>query len=190
MTLSIGVGRLAATLREGEAMAVQALIWRWDAARQAADKSAEGFEFYGGVSRSVEKRSKVKSRIIASAIKDLMAQSESVLIMGHRASDLDALGSAVGMLRFAKLCGKPAAVVVNERQSLAANLIEEFRRAGCGDDFIEPDEAEKCIDKNTLLVIVDTHLKAILESPELYRAAKTVVVTTTTENVWATLTTV
>ena len=128
------------------------------------------------MSRSVEKRSKVKSRIIASAIKDLMAQSESVLIMGHRASDLDALGSAVGMLRFAKLCGKPAAVVVNERQSLAANLIEEFRRAGCGDDFIEPDEAEKCIDKNTLLVIVDTHLKAILESPELYRAAKTVVV--------------
>lgn len=68
--------------------------------------------------------------------------------------------------------GKPAAVVVNERQSLAANLIEEFRRAGCGDDFIEPDEAEKCIDKNTLLVIVDTHLKAILESPELYRAGK------------------
>jgi len=177
VTLSIGVGRLAATLREGEAMAVQALDMALGrGGDQAAVKSAEGFEFYGGVSRSVEKRSKVKSRIIASAIKDLMAQSESVLIMGHRASDLDALGSAVGMLRFAKLCGKPAAVVVNERQSLAANLIEEFRRAGCGDDFIEPDEAEKCIDKNTLLVIVDTHLKAILESPELYRAAKTVVV--------------
>ena len=177
VTLSIGVGRLAATLREGETMAVQALDMALGrGGDQAAVKSAEGFEFYGGVSRSVEKRSKVKSRIIASAIKDLMAQSESVLIMGHRASDLDALGSAVGMLRFAKLCGKPAAVVVNERQSLAANLIEEFRRAGCGDDFIEPDEAEKCIDKNTLLVIVDTHLKAILESPELYRAAKTVVV--------------
>ena len=88
-----------------------------------------------------------------------MAQSESVLIMGTARPIWIALGSAVGMLRFAKLCGKPAAVVVNERQSLAANLIEEFRRAGCGDDFIEPDEAEKCIDKNTLLVIVDTHLK-------------------------------
>lgn len=176
-TISIGVGRGAPNLVESERWARQALDMALGrGGDQAAVKSAEGFEFYGGVSRSVEKRSKVKSRIIASAIKDLMAQSESVLIMGHRASDLDALGSAVGMLRFAKLCGKPAAVVVNERQSLAANLIEEFRRAGCGDDFIEPDEAEKCIDKNTLLVIVDTHLKAILESPELYRAAKTVVV--------------
>ena len=176
-TLSIGVGRDAQSLLQAEKFASQALDMALGrGGDQAAVKSAEGFEFYGGVSRSVEKRSKVKSRIIASAIKDLMAQSESVLIMGHRASDLDALGSAVGMLRFAKLCGKPAAVVVNERQSLAANLIEEFRRAGCGDDFIEPDEAEKCIDKNTLLVIVDTHLKAILESPELYRAAKTVVV--------------
>ena len=177
LSLSIGIGRGAKTLREAQDMAVQALdMAQGRGGDQAAEMTPDGFTFYGGVSHGVEKRSKVKSRIIASAIKDLMAQSESVLIMGHRASDLDALGSAVGMLRFAKLCGKPAAVVVNERQSLAANLIEEFRRAGCGDDFIEPDEAEKCIDKNTLLVIVDTHLKAILESPELYRAAKTVVV--------------
>ena len=177
LSLSIGIGRGAKTLREAQDMAVQALdMAQGRGGDQAAEMTPDGFTFYGGVSHGVEKRSKVKSRIIASAIKDLMAQSESVLIMGHRASDLDALGSAVGMLRFAKLCGKPAAVVVNERQSLGANLIEEFRRAGCGDDFIEPDEAEKCIDKNTLLVIVDTHLKAILESPELYRAAKTVVV--------------
>lgn len=177
VTLSIGVGRLAPTLREGEAMAVQALDMALGrGGDQAAVKSAEGFAFYGGVSRSVEKRSKVKSRIIASAIRDLMAQSGSVLIMGHRASDLDALGAAVGMLRFAKLCGKPAAVVVNERQSLAANLVEEFRRAGCGEDFIEPDEAEKYIDPNTLLIIVDTHVKALLESQRLYEAAKSVVV--------------
>lgn len=71
VTLSIGVGRLAATLREGETMAVQALDMALGrGGDQAAVKSAEGFEFYGGVSRSVEKRSKVKSRIIASAIKD------------------------------------------------------------------------------------------------------------------------
>ncbi len=177
VTLSIGVGRLAQTLREGEAMAVQALDMALGrGGDQAAVKSAEGFAFYGGVSRSVEKRSKVKSRIIAAAIRDLMAQSGSVLIMGHRLSDLDALGSAVGMLRFAKLCGKPAAVVVNERQSLAANLIEEFRRAGFGEDFIDPEEAEKYMDPDTLLIIVDTHVKALLESQALYQAAKTVVV--------------
>ena len=177
VTFSIGVGRLAQTLREGEAMAMQALDMALGrGGDQAAVKSPEGFAFYGGVSRSVEKRSKVKSRIIASAIRDLMMQSGSVLIMGHRASDLDALGSAIGMLRFAKLCGKPAAVVVNERQSLAANLVEEFRRAGRGEDFIEPDEAEKYMDPDTLLIIVDTHVKALLESQALYQAAKTVVV--------------
>lgn len=178
VTLSIGVGRGAKTLREAEAMAVQALDMALGrGGDQAAVKNAqEGFAFYGGVSRSVEKRSKVRSRIIASAIRDLMAQCDRVLIMGHRASDLDALGAAVGMLRFASLCHKPAAIVVNEKQSLAANLVEEFRRAGRGEDFIAPEEAEKYMDKKTLLIIVDTHLKAILESPALYEAAKTVVV--------------
>lgn len=177
VTLSIGVGRLAPTLHEGELMARQALDMALGrGGDQAAVKSAEGFAFYGGVSRSVEKRSKVKSRIVAAAIRDLMAQCGSVLIMGHRASDLDALGSAIGMLRFAKICDKPAAVVVNEQQSLAANLIEEFRRAGFGGDFIPPDEAEKYMDPDTLVVIVDTHLKALLESAALYDAAQTVVV--------------
>ncbi len=177
VTLSIGVGRLAPTLREGEVMAMQALDMALGrGGDQAAVKSAEGFAFYGGVSRSVEKRSKVKSRIVAAAIRDLMAQCGSVLIMGHRASDLDALGSAIGMLRFAKICEKPAAVVVNSQQTLAGSLLDEFRRAGLGEDFIEPDEAEKYMDPNTLVVIVDTHLKVLLESAALYESAKTVVV--------------
>ncbi len=177
VTLSIGVGRLAPTLRDGEALARQALDMALGrGGDQAAVKSSEGFAFYGGVSRSVEKRSKVKSRIVAAAIRDLMAQSSSVLIMGHRASDLDALGAAIGMLRFARICEKPAAIVVNEKQSLASNLIVDFRRAGWGDYFIEPAEAEKYMDPNTLLVIVDTHLKVLLESVELYNAAQNVVV--------------
>lgn len=177
VTLSIGVGRLAPTLQEGYEMAVQALDMALGrGGDQAAVKSKEGFDFYGGVSRSVEKRSKVKSRIIAAALKDLIAQSSDVLIMGHKSSDLDAVGASIGMLRFCRICRKPACIVVNEERSLAANLIEEFRKAGRGTDFISPDDAVDAMDPNTLVIIVDTHVKYLLECAPLYERAKNVVV--------------
>ena len=102
VTLSIGVGRLAPTLQEGYEMAAQALDMALGrGGDQAAVKSKDGFDFYGGVSRSVEKRSKVKSRIIAAALKDLIAQSSDVMIMGHKASDLDAVG-ALSLIHISK----------------------------------------------------------------------------------------
>ena len=177
VTLSIGVGRLGKTLRESEQMAVQALDMALGrGGDQVAVKSEEGFEFYGGVSRSVEKRSKVRSRIIATALKDLIAQSDSVLIMGHKMTDLDAIGAAVGVLRICEICKKPAAIVVDDRATLAQPILREFAEAGRADDFIRPEEAQSSLTKKTLLVIVDTHLKQILESKSLYEAAKNVVV--------------
>ena len=177
VTLSIGVGRGGETLREGMDMAAQALDMALGrGGDQAAVKTEDGFAFYGGVSRSVEKRSKVKSRIIASALKDLIAQCEDVFIMGHKRSDLDCVGAAVGMLRFCKMCKKPASIVVNRRQSFAANLIREFEKAGFGDDFISPEQAENSITKDTLLIIVDVHMPQMLESTQLYEMAANVVV--------------
>lgn len=177
VTLSIGVGRGGETLCEGMDMAAQALDMALGrGGDQAAVKTEDGFAFYGGVSRSVEKRSKVKSRIIASALKDLIEQCEEVFIMGHKRSDLDCVGAAVGMLRFCKMCKKPASVVVNRRQSFAANLIREFEKAGFGDDFISPEQAENAITKDTLLIIVDVHMPQMLESNQLYEMAANVVV--------------
>lgn len=176
VTLSIGVGRNGSSLQQGETMALQALDMALGrGGDQAAVKSSNGFEFYGGVSRSVEKRSKVKSRIIAAAMADLMAQSDSVLIMGHKMSDLDSVGSAIGILRFCKMQGKPAAIVINKRQSLAQNLIEQYENAG-NDDFISPDKVIDGITDDTLLVVVDTHLKHIVESQQVYEKCKNVVV--------------
>lgn len=175
-TLSIGVGRGASTLAQAIDMAAQALDMALGrGGDQAAVRSEDGFEFYGGVSRSVEKRSKVKSRIISSALRDLMEQSENVLIMGHKNSDLDAVGAAVGIWRFAKLCQKPAAVVVDEEHTLAQKAIDELRRAG-EDVFLKPQEALDRVYAKTLLVIVDTHIPGLLESRQLYDAAHTVVV--------------
>ena len=100
---------------------------------QAAVRTPDGsFEFYGGVSRSVEKRTKVKSRIIASALSDIIRQSDSVLIMGHKMSDLDAIGAAIGVLRFCKILEKPAAIVVDEKHTLAGSLITRMRENGQG----------------------------------------------------------
>ena len=176
VTLSIGVGRLAGTLAEGEEMAAQALDMALGrGGDQAAVCTAEGFSFFGGVSRGVEKRSKVKSRIIAAALKDLMGQSTNVLVMGHKSSDLDSLGASIGMARFAKICHKPVAVVVDESRSLAQNLIEEMREAGEA-EFQTPAEAIGAVKDGTLVVIVDTHMPYLLESEDVYRSAANVVV--------------
>ena len=143
---------------------------------QAAVKTPEGFEFYGGVSRSVEKRSKVKNRIIAAALADLIRQSDSVVIMGHRMSDLDSLGAAIGVLRICKICDVPAVVAIRKEATLAGPLLDEFEKAGFGEDFMEPDQILETVTPDTLLVVVDTYLVHLLESREIYARCRNVAV--------------
>ena len=177
VTVSIGVGRGGESLAECHAMAKQSLDMALGrGGDQAAVKTKDGFEFYGGISRSVEKRSKVKSRIVAAALCDLIRQSDSVLIMGHRMSDLDAVGAAVGVLRICKICDKPAAIVVRRDATLAYPLIKTFEDAGLDEDFITPETALDGITKDTLLVVVDTYLIHLLESREVYERCNHVVV--------------
>ena len=87
-----------------------------------------------------EKRSHVRSRIISRALCDLIKRSDSVIIMGHRMSDLDAVGSAIGVLRICKMCGVPAVIAINSDATLAGPLLKAFLDAGCGRDFIPPDQ--------------------------------------------------
>lgn len=99
LTLSIGVGHGGATMQECQEMARESIdIALGRGGDQAAVKTVDGFEFFGGISHGVEKRSHVRSRIIANALADQIRQSDSVIIMGHRQSDLDAIGSAIGLL--------------------------------------------------------------------------------------------
>lgn len=175
ITLSIGVGK-GKTLREGEINARQALdmaVGR--GGDQAAILKNDGYEFFGGVSKGVEKRSKARTRIVASAIQKLMENSSNILIMGHRFSDLDSVGSAVGVLCAARAVNKEAKIVVNRRQSLAQALIDAVEK-NTGDVFCSPEDALKLLDKKTLLIIVDTHRCEVVESAELYKQAQTVVI--------------
>ena len=177
VTLSIGVGRLGDTFRECEEMAVQALDMALGrGGDQAAVKSKNGFEFYGGVSRSVEKRSKVKSRIIATALHDLIVQSDDVIIMGHKMSDLDSVGSAVGVWRICQMCHKPACIVVDEKRTLSEKLLAQFKDADHEGCLRTPDEMENQVSPRTLVIIVDTHMARMVESETIYKRAKNVVV--------------
>ena len=177
MTLSIGVGRGGQTLHQCQELAQQSLDMALGrGGDQAAVKTPDGFAFYGGVSRSVEKRSRVKSRIIATALTDMIHQADSVIIMGHRLSDLDSLGSAIGVLSICKSMNVPAVIAIRREATLAQSLLQAFDWAGRGEDFIAPQKALDYITPKTLLIVVDTHIKGLLESREIYEKCRQVVV--------------
>lgn len=176
-TLSIGVGHGGKNLQECHQMARESIdIALGRGGDQAAVKTVDGFEFYGGISHGVEKRSHVRSRIIANALCDLIKKSDSVIIMGHRMSDLDAVGSAIGVLRICKICGVPAVIAVNSDATLAGPLLKTFIDAGEGHNFIMPDQTLDVITPRTLLIVVDTYQKRLLESQKIYEKCKRVIV--------------
>ncbi len=177
MTLSIGVGRGAANFREGEQMARQALDMALGrGGDQAAIKTPNGFEFYGGVSKGVEKRTKVKTRIVATALAELIDACDNVVVMGHHFADLDCFGSAVGMARAVKIRGKDVVVAVDKERNLARPLYDRLIQNGFENMFLNPTEVLPLITEKTLLIVVDTHIRHFLESEEIYKACKNVVV--------------
>lgn len=177
-TLSIGVGRGAKDLTESESLARQALdMCLGRGGDQAAIKTQNGYEFYGGVSKGIEKRTKVKTRIIASALAELVESSQNVIIMGHRFADLDCMGAAAGMLRSVREMKKPSFICVDRDKNLCQPLLERMLAGSYKpEDFLSPAEAMSHISDKTLLIVVDTHIPGMLESEALYRACKTVVV--------------
>ena len=165
VTLSIGVGKGGADFAENDALSRQALDMALGrGGDQAVIKTIDGYEFFGGNSRSVEKRSKVRSRIVANALKDIVLQSDNVLVMGHKMSDLDSVGSAVGMAAIVKALERKVHIVIDENRTLANNLIDWVKQEeGHENLFITPERAQTMVDANTLLIIVDTHTAKMAE---------------------------
>ena len=181
VTLSIGVGMGSVDLSESELFAKQALeMAQGRGGDQVAVKREEGFEFFGGVSKGIEKHTKVKTRIVATALEELINSSSSVLIMGHRNGDMDSTGSGAGLCGAIRLLNPELYVrmVVDAEHNLAVPIIERLNENLTNQEpvFITPAEAMEQLSENTLLIIVDTHNKDILESPELYEAAKQIAV--------------
>lgn len=178
VTMSIGIGRTGKTLKESEQFARQALEMALGrGGDQAAVKTDNGFEFYGGVSKGVERHTKVKTRIIANSLLELVDNADKIFIMGHKYSDLDSVGSSVGLTCAIRNLGKSAWAVCDYSTSLAKVLIDRFPHVD-GEEplFREPSDAIEELTDNSLLIICDTHNPLIIESNELYEKAKKVVV--------------
>lgn len=141
-TLSIGVGRDAQSLLQAEKFASQALDMALGrGGDQAAVKNKNGYEFYGGVSKGIEKRTKVKTRIVAAALMELLDSCSNVLIMGHRFADLDCLGSAVGLYHPIQQMGKPVKIILNSRANMVKQLHARLLEQGFDTAFVEPEAA-------------------------------------------------
>ena len=174
-TLSIGIGR-GKTLMECDDAARQAFDMALGrGGDQAAVKTEDTFEFYGGISRGVEKKTKMRTRVVASKIKSLIDKSDNVILMGHKYSDLDSLGACIAMSSAARAMGKPSVIAISRETSLAAPLISMLDENNMSDMMVSPEKAIETVTDNTLLIIVDTHIKTLVESAELYEKCSNIV---------------
>ena len=144
---------------------------------QAVIKSEGRYSFFGGRAQEVEKRTKVKARVVAHALEELIEKSQNVMIMGHMNGDIDSIGSSLGLYRFATTLNKET-YIVNNTKGLA---LESFIQALESQDMykgiiIDKNEALAKITPDTLLIVTDTHKKSYVEVPELLEETENIVV--------------
>ena len=178
LTLSIGVGK-EESFADSNNSARQALdMAQSRGGDQVAIRHEAQYKFYGGVSGGFErKKNKSKARLIAKTISELIVESENVLIMGHRFSDYDAIGSAIGLHAIATHFGKRTHIVIDRETTLSTPMVKQFERAREKEIFVSPERAATLITEETLLFVVDTHKKDFTEAPGLLsKGCKTVVI--------------
>ena len=144
---------------------------------QAIVKMDGRYQFFGGRTQEVEKRTRVKARIVSHALKELMTEADNVLLMGHSHGDMDSIGSSLGLYRLAKTLGKDAKIV-NETTGIGLSnfLVEAKKHDEYTDCFVTKQEALDEIKPNTLLIVTDTHKKSYVEVPELLDKVNKIVV--------------
>lgn len=175
-TLSVGIGK-GEDLRECDLNAKQALDMALSrGGDQVAIRNAEGYDFYGGLANNIEKGSRVRSRVVASAIKQLVINADNAIIIGHKFADYDAIGTAIGVYKMMKHFGKNAFIVYDNENTLAEKLVQKYVKETGNTPFIDKKSAIQKLNDDTLVFLVDTHRAAYSESPEIVERAKNVVV--------------
>ena len=177
-TLSIGVGREAAdfeALYKNAGLALEMALSR--GGDQAVVKDQMNFEFYGGRAKTTEKRTKVKSRVMANALGDLMDDTEHVYVMGHKYADMDTLGAAAGICSIARKRGKAARIVLDMENNSVGPMLRKLRALPeYKDVFIGGGDAFLRVQPDTLLVVVDTNRPESVESEPLLESCNRVAV--------------
>lgn len=178
-TLSIGLARGHESLIDNYELASTAIdLALGRGGDQAVLKDGNKVYYYGGKSKSVEKNSKVKSRVKATAFRDLLMEKENVYIMGHHLADNDAFGAAIGFYRIAKTLGKKVYIVLGEVTSSVKELVDYYKESDEYEDdlFISGSKAVDQITKNDVLIVVDCNRASYTEEPKLVNRAQTKVV--------------
>lgn len=178
VTISIGIGIDGKTINENIKLANGALdLALGRGGDQAVIKTKDKSVFYGGKSKAVEKKTKVKSRLIGHALREIVLESKNIYIMGHKYPDMDAMGSAVGIYDICKACNKQANIVLDNSNDSIDEFVKRLKENEYYSDiFISKDDAIKNCTKDTLVIVVDTHRPSFTECPELTMISDKVVV--------------
>ncbi|MEW8971079.1 DHH family phosphoesterase [Mesobacillus jeotgali] len=181
LTLSIGVGTGYSSLPELGTQAQSSLdLALGRGGDQVAIKQPNGkVKFYGGKTNPVEKRTRVRARVISHALKELVIESDKVLIMGHKNPDMDAIGSAIGILKVAQMNKREGFIVYNKNEidTGVQRLMDEIKEnESLYSRFISPEQAYEIASDDTLLVIVDTHKPSLVIDERLLNRIENIIV--------------
>ena len=179
VTLSIGVGLNAANYPQNYEycrIAIEMALGR--GGDQVVIKNGDSITYYGGKAQQMEKTTRVKARVKAQALKEFMSTKERVVVMGHKITDVDALGAAIGIYRAGKTLGKPVHIVVNDPSTSIRPLMAGYMNNPDYEPsmFIDRSQAMELVDDNTVVVVVDTNKPSYTECQELLYMTGTIVV--------------
>ena len=179
VTISIGIGLNGLSYAQNYEFSRNAIdLALGRGGDQAVIKTPDSITYYGGKSQQVEKNTRVKARVKAHALREIITAKDRVLVMGHRMPDVDSFGSAVGIYRIAKALDRKAHIVLTESTSAIQPLVDLFKNNPDYDEdmIITGSQALELAESNTVLVVVDVNKPSITECPELLRYCKSVVV--------------
>lgn len=178
VTLSMGIAAGADSIAELGRMAQSSLdIALGRGGDQVAVRMGQRLSFYGGKSNAVEKRTRVRARVIAHALRDFIQQSDAVFIMGHKVPDTDAIGSAIGVLHACRMLDVEAYIVLEDSNPSIDRMVDHLRKDEIlWSRFITRGEAVEMITEASLVVVVDTHKASLVEEPKLLHSERIVVI--------------
>lgn len=175
-TFSIGIGANGDSMAKNDSMSYEALDMAISrGGDQVAIKTPERYKFIGGTSKEILKRTRVRARVIANSLSDLISNAQNVIIMGHKNADMDVVGAALGLSRIIINANKDVKILMESFNQTVVNfkntLSDEYL-----DLFINSKYAAEIVNSNTLLIIVDTHVASMLDNPEILKECKQYVI--------------
>ena len=179
VTLSIGIGMNGESYNQNyEYARVSIDMALGRGGDQAVVKDAGKIQYYGGKSQQLEKATRVKARVKAHALRELMETKDRLLIMGHKLGDIDSFGASLGIYRIASSLNKKSHIVINEVTTSVQPMMDRFlgNPEYPEDLFLNGAQAAELVDNNTMLVVVDVNRPSITDAPELLHMVKTIVV--------------